>query len=225
MMRRCQISTAALAATVASVAAFTSPSTSPAARCTPSVQFTDVPNQVSVENPLRVLVAGGGIGGLALANSLVKVPHVSVTVIERAKKFKRFGGPIQLASNALQILKEMDPAMFDEIMDRFTFTGNKMNGIKDGIRNDWYALFDLESPAEKRHMPYTGVIERPELQEIYLNNLPGGTVMNGDAVSSYVVNNEGYGVSVITESGEIVEGDVLRSQTLACKSQATANIS
>lgn len=174
-----------------------------------AIQFTDQPNEITADNPLRIIIAGGGVGGLALANFVKNKPNVKVTVIERTSAFKRFGGPIQLASNALQIIKEMDSTMYDQIMSKFTFTGDKTNGIKDGIRNDWYAKFDLKTPAKDRNMPYTGVIERPELQDIYLNNLPEGTVRNGDAVTSYVVNKDGYSVSAITESGAVVEGDIL----------------
>ena len=103
----------------------------------------------------------------------------------------------------------MDPVLYEKIMDKFTFTGDKMNGIKDGIRDDWYAKFDLKSPAEARNMPYTGVIDRPDLQQIYLDNLPEGVMRNGDGVASYRVNEKGYGVAAVTENGEVVEGDVL----------------
>jgi len=174
-----------------------------------AVKFTDVPNEITAKNPLRVIIAGGGVGGLALATALVKMPNIVVTVIETTSAFKRFGGPIQLASNALTILQEMDAKMYDEIMAKFTFTGDKLNGIKDGIRDDWYAMFDLSTPAKDRNMPFTGVIERPDLQDIYLDNLPEGTMRYGDAVASYQVHQEGYGVNAITESGDVVEGDIL----------------
>lgn len=171
--------------------------------------FTNVDSEISEENPLRVIIAGAGVGGLALANSLSQNPKMKVTVLERTDQFKRFGGPIQLASNALQVLKDMDEKVYNEIMEKFTFTGNKMNGIKDGIRNEWYAKFDLSSPAEARNMPYTGVIERPDLQQIYLDNMPKGVIQNGDGVKSYEVNQNGYGVKAILDSGKVVEGDVL----------------
>ena len=58
-------------------------------------------------------------------------------------------------------------------------------------------------------MPYTGVIERPDLQNIYLNNLPKGVVRNGDGVISYQRNKNGHGVVAKMESGATVEGDVL----------------
>jgi zeaxanthin epoxidase len=171
--------------------------------------YESVDGAITEENPLRVLIAGAGVGGLALANTLSKNPKMKVTVLERTDQFKRFGGPIQLASNALQVLKDMDEDVYNKIMSKFTFTGNKKNGIKDGIRNEWYAMFDLAGPAEARNMPYTGVIERPDLQQIYLDKLPKGMVQNGDGVVSYETNSNGYGVKAIMDSGKVIEGDVL----------------
>ena len=165
--------------------------------------------EISSQNPLKVIISGAGVGGLTLAKVLSKNPNMDVTVLERTDEFKRFGGPIQLASNALQVLREMDEEVFDQIMEKFTFTGNKENGIKDGIRTEWYAKFDLKSPAEDRKMPYTGVIERPDLQEIYLNNLPKGVVQNGDGVKTYTTNPKTGAVTVELDSGRTVYGDVL----------------
>ncbi|KAG7352007.1 FAD-dependent oxidoreductase [Nitzschia inconspicua] len=184
------------AATVRNIATTSNPSTSTA-------------DEITADNPLKVLIAGGGVGGLALAKSLTKYPNMEVVVLERTDEFKRFGGPIQLASNALQVLKEMDAGVFDQIMEKFTFTGDKINGIKDGIRQEWYAKFDLASPAEERKMPYTGVIERPDLQEIYLNNLPKGVIQNGDGVVSYTQDSSTNQVTVELESGRKITGDVL----------------
>jgi zeaxanthin epoxidase len=165
--------------------------------------------EISAENPLKVLIAGAGIGGLTLAQELCKHPNMHVTVLERTDEFKRFGGPIQLASNALQILKELDEPIFDEIMKKFTITGDKENGIKDGIRTEWYAKFDLGTPAKDRNMPLTGVIERPDLQDIYLKTLPQGTVRNGDGVASYSKDEKTGQVTVELDSGKKITGDVL----------------
>jgi zeaxanthin epoxidase len=109
----------------------------------------------------------------------------------------------------MQILKEMDADLYSKIQSKFTVTGDKKNGIKDGIRSEWYAMFDLKSPAEDRNMPYTGVIDRSDLQEIYLESLPEGTVRNGDGVASYEHLPKNQGVRVTMESGQQVSGDVL----------------
>lgn len=174
----------------------------------PATSTTTNTDEISAENPLRVLIAGAGVGGLALANSLSKHDHISVTVLERTDEFKRFGGPIQLASNALRIIEEMDADVSKKIMKKFTFTGDKENGIKDGIRDEWYAKFDLAGPAESRSMPYTGVIERPDLQQIYLDALPKGVVKNGDGVVGYSTASDGT-IKAKMESGTEVAGDVL----------------
>merc|ERR1719359_2682487 len=160
---------------------------------------------VSESNPLKVIVAGAGVGGLVFASSVRKCSEIDVGVVEKASKFKRFGGPIQLASNALQVLKEMDGDdgnIYDEIMSVFTNTGDKTNGIKDGIRDDWYAKFDLKTPAESRNMPFTCVVERPELQEILMRRT-GEHIRNGAGVTSYHTAADG-GVTAVLESGEEV---------------------
>ncbi|KAJ8603474.1 hypothetical protein CTAYLR_005113 [Chrysophaeum taylorii] len=166
-----------------------------------------VPNEVTAENPLRVVIAGAGVGGLALANALRSCPHVEVTVFEKTSEFKRFGGPIQLASNAMQIFKAIDGQVYAEIEKKFTWTGNLTNGIKDGLRDEWYAKFDLKSPADARGMPYTGVIERPELQDILLRHLGQGVVLNGQAVAGY--DQEASEVLVELTDGSRVGADVL----------------
>lgn len=176
---------------------------------TDRVELASVPpsQTVSAENPLRVVIAGAGVGGLALANALEKCPHVSCTVVERTSEFRRFGGPIQLASNAMQVMKDMDPGMFSQIEGKATFTGNLTNGIKDGIRDEWYAMFDLKNPALERGMPYTCVVERPDLQQILLDRLSPGVVVNGAAVESYEHGNGALDITM--ESGEHLQADVL----------------
>lgn len=57
-----------------------------------------------------------------------------VQVYEKTDQFKRFGGPIQLASNALATIMAIDPDLFESIMEKFMFTGTRTNGIKDGLR-------------------------------------------------------------------------------------------
>lgn len=58
-----------------------------------------------------------------------------MTVYEKTSEFARFGGPIQFASNALSVLKEIDDRLFDRVMEKFTFTGIRTCGIKDGRLN------------------------------------------------------------------------------------------
>ena len=138
--------------------------------------------------PLKIAVGGAGIGGMFLGYALQR-KGFDVTVFEKAKAFSRFGGPIQLASNALSCVNALSPDLFSQIMGRFTFTGTRKCGIKDGIRNEWYSVFDaIKNLAEWNTLPYTGVIDRPDLQDVLLRNMKPNTVRNSQMINKYVEN-------------------------------------
>jgi ribulose 1,5-bisphosphate synthetase/thiazole synthase len=52
-------------------------------------------SEITPENPLKVIIAGGGVGGLFLAKALQK-QGIKVTILEKTSRFARFGGPIQV---------------------------------------------------------------------------------------------------------------------------------
>jgi len=157
---------------------------------------------------LKVAIAGGGVGGLATAYHMLN-SGFDVTVFEKTQAFARFGGPIQFASNALSVIKEMDEALFDRVIANFTFTGTRVCGIKDGLRADgsfsmagdnlsylwdsnkpadWFVRFPLKECADLFGLPYTGVIDRPDLQETFLDEcrkLKPDFIHNGKGVESY----------------------------------------
>mmetsp|Transcript_5529 Transcript_5529/g.12180 ORF Transcript_5529/g.12180 Transcript_5529/m.12180 type:complete len:549 (+) Transcript_5529:177-1823(+) len=159
--------------------------------------------------PLKIAVAGAGVGGIMAGYALQK-KGFDVTVFEKTAKFSRFGGPIQLASNALSCVNSLSPELFDEIMGRFTFTGTRKCGIKDGIRNEWYSVFDaITNLAEWNTLPYTGVIDRPDLQEVLQRNMKEGSIVNNMGVDSYYEHEDGT-VDITTKNGETHTGfDVL----------------
>jgi len=182
----------------------------------------------------HVAVAGGGVGGLCTALCLLK-KGIDVTVYERTDAFRRFGGPIQFASNALSTLHAVDPALLDKVMEKFTFTGTRACGIKDGLRAsgfsmagdslnylwdpsapaDWYVRFPLRACAKLWGLPYTGVIDRPDLQELLLEActaLKPDFIRNGVEVLGYeqpAPGEPGAGVRVRLSSGELADHDAL----------------
>ncbi len=117
---------------------------------------------------------------------------------------------MQLASNALSTIKAIDEEMFEKVMKKFTFTGTRTNGIKDGIRMEWYTKFEaITNMAEFFNLPYTGVIDRPDLQELLLKEVGGDdTVLRDAAVANYEQLPEG-GVKVNLADGRSLEADVL----------------
>lgn len=182
--------------------------------------------------PLKVAIAGGGVGGLTAALFMLK-KGFDVTVYEKTQAFARFGGPIQFASNALSVLKEIDDTLFDRVMEKFTFTGTRACGIKDGLRSDgsfrmtgdsldyifnkdapadWFVKFPLKECADLYGLPYTGVINRPDLQEILIDEcrkIKPDFIQNGNPVESYETKGKGNGVDVILTDGTVVQADVL----------------
>ena len=73
-----------------------------------------LPDDISPEAPLRVLVAGGGLGGLFAAICLRKA-GADVVVIERTLRYRPFGGPIQLASNGVSTIKSTSDNLFRRV--------------------------------------------------------------------------------------------------------------
>lgn len=182
--------------------------------------------------PLRVAIAGGGVGGLTAALCMLK-KGFDVTVYEKTAAFARFGGPIQFASNALSVLKEVDDELFNKVMDKFTFTGTRACGIKDGLRADgsfrmtgdsldylvnpdapadWFVKFPLKGCADLFGLPYTGVVDRPDLQEILIDEckkLKPDFIQNGNPVVGYESLGKGEGVTINLDDGSTADADLL----------------
>jgi zeaxanthin epoxidase len=104
-----------------------------------------------------------------------------VRVFEKTQNYRPFGGPIQVASNAAESIRRIDEAIYEKILARATVIGDRMNGLKDGLSDEWFATFDLDSPARRRGQVSSVVIDRPILQEILLEKV-GAHVINGAEV-------------------------------------------
>lgn len=136
--------------------------------------------------------------------------HILSLSCLQASSFQRFGGPIQLASNTLSTIRDIDEGLFEELMKKFTFTGYRRNGLVDALRSEWYCTFDaMKDAAEMFNLPYTGVVDRPDLQQIMLDSIPVGCLSNSQKVKSYEVLPNNEGVKVQTEDGKEYKGDVL----------------
>jgi zeaxanthin epoxidase len=62
--------------------------------------------------------------------------HMKVTILEQTSEFKRFGGPIQLASNALQLLKEMDEPCTIKLSRNLPLPATRKTVLRC-IRTEW----------------------------------------------------------------------------------------
>ncbi|KAL9670920.1 hypothetical protein QQ045_008482 [Rhodiola kirilowii] len=159
---------------------------------------------------LRILVAGGGIGGLVFALA-AKKKGFDVVVFERDLSAVRgegqYRGPIQIQSSALAALEAIDVDVAEEIMEAGCLTGDRVNGLVDGISGNWYTKFDTFSPAVKRGLPVTRVISRMTLQQILAKAVGEDVILNSSNVIDFVDN--GDKVTVTLANGDNFEGDVL----------------
>lgn len=167
-------------------------------------------NGASKKKNLKVLIAGGGIGGLVFALA-AKNRGFDVSVFEKDLSAIRgegkYRGPIQIQSNALAALEAVDADMAQEVMENGCITGDRINGLVHGVTGQWYVKFDTYSPAVERGLPITRVISRMKLQQILAKHLGESYVQNGASVVDF--EDSGDKVTAILHDGTRVEGDVL----------------
>jgi zeaxanthin epoxidase len=83
-------------------------------------------------------------------------------------------------SNALAALEAIDAQLAADVMAAGCVTGDRINGLCDGISGDWYCKFDTYHPAVNNGLPVTRVISRITLQQIlakYAEDIGGPEVI------------------------------------------------
>ena len=167
---------------------------------------------ISSEAPLRVIIAGGGLGGLFAAISLRKI-GADVTVLERTSKFRPLGGPIQLASNGVSAIKATSEILFNRVHEVGRPFWRTTSGIRDGISGRWMFEFGAitEIPVE-RNLPFSICVDRSDLQDVLLEEFRSeGTLLFDSSFARYRNNSiaQGGGVTVFLDDGRELQADVL----------------
>jgi 3-hydroxybenzoate 6-monooxygenase len=154
---------------------------------------------------LNLLIAGGGIGGLAAAYVLGRDGH-QVTVLEQSHAFGEIGAGIQLGPN---IFKMFEYLGLTEAVHRVAFfpAGLGMNDVHTGERVIRVPLGDTALAAYG--YPY-GVIYRADMHNVFLDackTLPNVTLRTSAKVESF--DQDASGVRVHMTDGESLAGDAL----------------
>uniref|UniRef100_A0A7S2TAZ3 FAD-binding domain-containing protein n=1 Tax=Chloropicon roscoffensis TaxID=1461544 RepID=A0A7S2TAZ3_9CHLO len=132
----------------------------------------------------RVIIAGGGIGGLCAALAL-QSKGIPFMLYEKVKEYKPFGGPIQLQCNALEALEAIDMGVARQVMDLGTITGDRINGLLDGKTGEWFIKFDTRKPALRKGLPLTLVLNRYVLLDILQQAVDPSSMVLGKRVAKY----------------------------------------
>jgi len=153
-----------------------------------------------------ILIAGGGIGGLAAALALSQ-KGFPCSVLEQGTKFGEIGAGIQIGPNAFQMFKRLG---IDEAISALTFFPEFLI-MRDSTSGAELTRIAVGSPAFRARYkhPY-GVIYRVDLHHVLLEacqRSPRITLRPQQKVVEFADNGER--VLVTTENGETHEGSAL----------------
>jgi salicylate hydroxylase len=152
---------------------------------------------------MRIIITGGGIGGLAAAVSLEQMGFDDITLLEQAPEFSEIGAGIQVSNNGARLLRHL--GLEDAIRETACVSrGNYYYDIEQGdliletIAGEW---------GERRYGAPFFHIRRTALLDV-LHRGARTTEFHLDSRVTDVVERP-TGVTVTTDSGKRYDGDVL----------------
>lgn len=155
----------------------------------------------------KVVIVGGGIGGLAAAVALHNSGHVArITVLESASAFEEIGAGLQLAPNALRALDVLGVA--DAVDSQAFYPGRLV--LKDALNGELLTAVDLGESFRSRYgKPYV-VIHRADLLQVLLDAASqAGDVELSSGQTVVDARSTGEGAVVRTAGGEQFDCDLV----------------
>jgi 3-hydroxybenzoate 6-monooxygenase len=155
---------------------------------------------------LPILIAGGGIGGLAAAHALAR-KGFAVRVLEQAPEFREIGAGIQLGPNIFRALERLG---LKEAVLADAHRPPAME-MRCALSGECVTRIPLDEPrfAEKFEQPYA-VTHRHDLHSVFINACKNNNLIaleTNRTVEDFEQNDDG--VEVILNSGEHIRGRAL----------------
>lgn len=151
---------------------------------------------------MRVLIAGGGIGGLTTAIAL-RHQGVDVLVLEQAKELSEIGAGIQIAANAAIVLRELGL----ETAIRSVGVKPQSYDYRDLRSGKMLYQAPLGDEAARRYGAPMYNIHRADLVQILSDAVPAESKRLG--ARCVAVSQDARGVEAKLANGETVRGDLL----------------
>jgi salicylate hydroxylase len=160
----------------------------------------------ATQNASRVLIAGGGIGGLSAALALAGT-GVHVSVLEQADRFQEIGAGLQVGPNAFRVFDRL--GVTDAVSAIATFP--QAMAVIDALDGSTITLLPLGERFVKRFgYPY-GLMHRADLHRVLLDAcraLPQSIeLLTGSRLAQF--HDDGERVRVQTTAGASHEGSAL----------------
>jgi salicylate hydroxylase len=157
------------------------------------------------ETRRRMIVVGGGIGGLSAALALAG-NGLACAVVEQADNFTAIGAGLQLGPNAVHILRELGVA------ERLEAAVAAPQGIHvlDALSGDSLTSIPLGAQAELRYGAPYWVVHRADLHAALLAGVNEcDTITVRTSFRLEAINAEDTQISAVSQSGESVAGGAL----------------
>ncbi|KAF9973363.1 hypothetical protein BGZ73_003414 [Actinomortierella ambigua] len=149
---------------------------------------------------LRVIIVGGGIGGLSLANMLERT-NIEYVVLERSTTIKALGSSLGLDASSLPVMEQLG------LLDDFFEAGKpvrQFNFYDD--RQKKLGKVDFSAMTEIGGYPAV-ILDRPSFYSILLKKLPRDKIFLGKRVLSII--QEEDKARVQCADGTSYEGDIV----------------
>lgn len=148
---------------------------------------------------LRIAIVGGGIGGLAAANALIR-RGITVNVYEQAPQLGEIGAGVLITPNSLRLLERMgmgeamaqSGALIGPGSQYYRMDGTPVAPILTTDSDGWNGMYGMH---------------RADLLSILADALPAGVIHTGHKCVAFEQDND---VARLTfENGEVVEADIV----------------
>jgi salicylate hydroxylase len=153
----------------------------------------------------HILIAGGGLGGLATAIAIGQTGR-RVTLVERAPRFEPIGYGIQIGPNALHVFERL--GMLDKVLAYCSQP--KLGLLSDALTNETLLTVPMADRMMNRFGQPYAVIHRGDLHEVMIevcDSLSNVKLRNNFDVVQ--MDDTGSGVTLTSTDGEQLRGDAL----------------